>query len=316
LPGTPQVQNIIPTSFFGTTTWAAPVTGTLAAIVYFGLGLAWISYRARRSGNEGYGNHTLNEPKPIEYSKLPHWFPSVLPLLSVIIVNLYMSNPFKWSWAFSWNAQLMDSLKPLKIPLMSPAVENVQAIWSLDIALVVGIILGLIIGYKKIIARDVRISAVLSSGVNSSLMAVLNTASGFAYGSLVAALPGFIIIKDALLHLHIGSGPLLSEVITTNLMIAFTGSASSGITIALGMLGADWMKWAASVGMSPEILHRIITLASAGIDCVPHNGALVTLLAVCGLTHKEAYKDVFILMVVKTLVPFLFIGMYLLNGIL
>ncbi|VBB07843.1 gluconate transporter [Lucifera butyrica] len=315
LPGTPQIQNIIPTSFFGTTTWAAPVTGVLSAIVYFGLGLGWITYRFRKSGNEGYGNHTLNEPKPMDSAKLPHWLPSILPLVAVVLVNLYMSNPFKWSWAYSWNSNLLEPLKPLKLALMSPAVANVQAVWSLDVALIVGIVLGLIIGRKHIFERGVRIASVLSSGVTSSLTAVLNTASGFAFGSLVAILPGFAIIKNALLHLHFGSGPLVSEVITTNLMIAFTGSASSGITISLGMLGADWLKWAHSVGMSPQILHRMIDLASAGLDTVPHNGALVTLLAVCGLTHKEAYYDVFVLMMMKVLVPFLFIFLYMITGV-
>lgn len=316
LPGTPQVQNIIPTSFFGTTTWAAPITGVLSALVYFGLAMVWLNYRARKLRNEGYGNHTLNEPKPVDSSKLPHWLPSILPLAAVILVNLYMSNPFKWSWAYSWDLHLLEPLNAIKVPLMSPAVANVQAIWSLDIALVVGIVLGLIIGRKQIFERGIPISQVLISGVTSSMSAVLNTASGFAYGSLIAVLPGFAVIKNALLHLHIGSGPLMSEVITTNLMIAFTGSASSGITISLGMLGADWLKLANSVGMSPEILHRILDLASAGIDTVPHNGAMVTLLAVCGLTHNESYKDIFILMIMKMFVPIVFIALYSLTGIL
>ena len=156
---------------------------------------------------------------------------------------------------------------------------------------------------------------VFNSGAISSLSAILNTASGYAFGSVISKLAGFSIVKQALLNLNIGSGPLLSMAITTNIMAALTGSASGGMTIALGMLGNDWLSWAQSIGMSPDILHRIICLASAGIDTVPHSGALVTVISVCGLTHKESYYDVFMLMIFKTFVAFGFILLYSLFGI-
>lgn len=90
------------------------------------------------------------------------------------------------------------------------------------------------------------------------------------------------------MNVSIGDGPLGSAVITTMIMCGITGSASGGETIALGMLGDQWLTMANQIGMSPEVLHRIVALASECIDTPPHSGALITLMAVCGLNHKES----------------------------
>ena len=119
-----------------------------------------------------------------------------------------------------------------------------------------------------------------------------------------------------LLNLSVGDGPLLSAIITTNIMTGITGSASGGLTIALGMLGNEWLAWANSIQMSPEILHRIVCVASEGIDTVPHSGALVTLFAVCGLTHKDSYYDVFVLTILKTMIAFICLAFYSITGLI
>ncbi len=316
IPGTPQIQNIIPTTFFGTSTWASPVSGVLSALLYFAISWCWVTYRYRKlaSQGEGYGGHLKNEPEHVGDKVAPHWTLSLLPLMAVILVNLYMSNPFQWDWAYHWDPQMLEPFKSLQLSLLSPSVQKIYAIWSLDIALFVGIILAVIVGWKPIDRKGGMVH-VFNSGALSSLSAILNTASGYAFGSVIAKLAGFAVVKQALLNLNIGSGPLLSMAITTNIMAALTGSSSGGMTIALGMLGNEWLSWAQSIGMSPDILHRIICLASSGIDAVPHSGALVTVISVCGLTHKESYYDVFILMVLKTFVAFLFIILYSLFGI-
>lgn len=316
IPGTPQIQNIIPTTFFGTSTWAAPVIGALSALVYFALAWGWVTYRYRKLATlgEGYGDHSKNEPELIGDKPVPHWGLSLLPLMAVILVNLYMSNPFHWSFAYHWDLQMLEPFKSLQLSLLSSSVQRIYAIWSLDIALCIGIILAVIVGWKPIVQKGGLVH-VFNDGASSSLSAILNTASGYAFGSVIAKLGGFLVVKQALLNLNIGSGPLLSMVITTNLMAGLTGSASGGMTIALGMLGNEWLAWGQSIGMSPDILHRIICLASAGMDALPHSGALVTIISVCGLTHKESYSDVFILTVLKTLVAFIFIAFYSLFGI-
>lgn len=314
LPGTPQIQNVIPTAFFGTTTWAGMTTGLIGAILYFALGWGWISYRHKKlaAQGEGYGDHTLNEPEP-NSEVLPHWGLSMLPLVFVVMINLFMSNPFHWEWAYHWNVQSLDTLKPLKLSLLSASVDRVQSIWSIVVALTVGCFCAVFIGRKRL-ASDSGIIKPINSGAVSSVMAILNTASGYAFGCVIASLAGFQVVKNALLHLTIGNSPLLSEIVTTNLMTAITGSASGGLTIALGMLGNEWLVWAQSIAMPPEVLHRIICLASEGFDTVPHSGALVTLIAVCGLTHKESYYDVFMLTLMKPAIAILCWWIYSVTG--
>ena len=315
LPGAPQIQNIIPTAFFGTTTWSGVGLGLVGAAAYFLLGWGWISWRHRKlaAQGEGYGAHILNEPERVE-TNLPDWQTASLPLLVVVLVNLYLSNPFHWSWGYHWPADSLAAMKVLKLSLLSPSVERVQAIWSICLALLAGSVCAAMVGRRQM-RRQGGLMQPLNAGAMASIPAILNTASGYAFGSVIAALPGFFAIKDALLHLQIGGGPLVSAILTTNVMTAVTGSASGGLTIALGMLGQEWLAWGASLGMSPEVLHRIVCLASEGLDTVPHSGALVTLMAVCGLTHRESYYDVFVLTLLKPLVAVLCLLVYLTTGL-
>ena len=280
-PGTPQIQNIIPSTFYGTSTWAAPITGLLSGLLIFCLGWAWLHYRHRQAvaNGEGYGQHTLHEPEAADHGEALPWTVSTAPLLAVILINLYFSNPFQWSWAYTWDPDYLNDFKPLKISLLTPSVDKVRAIWSLNIALVAaGTLLGLLLGRKKL-RRTGGILKTLNAGTASSLMAALNTASGYGYGSVVASLAGFSVIKAALLQIKIGSGPLVSEAIIANILVAITGSTSGGMTIALGMLSQDYLAWAQATNVSPDMLHRIVCLASAGMDSLPHNGALVTVMA-------------------------------------
>lgn len=314
LPGTPQIQNVIPTAFFGTTTWAGVKLGLLGAAAYFALAWFWISLRCRqlKARGEGYGDNHRNEPEKVT-EELPHWGAAMLPLLIVVGVNLFMSNPFHWNWAYHWDVQSLDPLKPLKLTLLSPAVDRVQSIWSINAALLAGSLAAVAVGWRRL--GRIGLRSPLNSGAMSSVGAILNTASGYAFGSVIASLQGFQSVKNALLNLSIGDGPLFSAIITTNIMAGITGSASGGLTIALGMLGQEWLSWAQQSGMSPEVLHRIICIASEGIDTVPHSGALVTLMAVCGLSHKESYYDVFILTLLKPFLALLCLAAYYAFGL-
>lgn len=315
LPGTPQIQNIIPTSFFGTTTWAGIGQGILGAVLFFVIGWSWISYRHKTlaAKGEGYGKHTLNEPEAGQEA-LPHWALSAVPLALVVLINLLVSNPFGWSFAYHWDMQSLESFLPMQLTLLAAGVGKVQAIWSINVALLVSSIAAAYIGRRRLALKG-GVVGPINVGAVSSTSAVLNVASGYAFGSVIAALPAFQMVKEVLLGLSFGDGPLVSAIITTNSMVAITGSSSGGLTIALGMLGEQWLLWGQQVGMSPEVLHRIICIASEGMDTVPHAGALVTLLAVCGLTHKEAYYDVFMLTLMKTAVAFICLLVYLATGL-
>jgi H+/gluconate symporter-like permease len=309
-PGTPQIQNIIPTTFYGTTGYAAPIAGLVGGILIFIIGMVYLEWRKRTAvaKGEGYGDHTLNEPAEAAVTKLPSWYISLLPLILVLAVNYYLSR------VYTWDPAILAPLSGLKLPLMAPAVKNVIGIWSLVIGLVLGIILALALGFKNI-PKGGGLQKALNVGAIGSLLAIMNTASEVGYGNVIAALPGFKSIAAFLLGIKIGGTPLVSEAISVTTLAGITGSASGGMSIALDLMSKDWLAWANSIGMSPEILHRVASMASGGCDTMPHNGAVITLLAVCGLTHKTSYLDIFAMTVIKTFMVFVVIALYLLTGI-
>ena len=315
LPGTPQIQNIIPASVLGTSTWSGIGLGLLASVLFFIIGLGWISYRCKKlqARGEGYGFHILNEPEASQ-EELPDWKLSMIPLLLVIIINLYISNPFHWSWAFNWDQQSLETFRALNLSLIAPTVAKVQAIWSINVALIVSTVVAAVIGRKKL-SRLGGVIHPINGGAVESTTAVLNVASGYAFGCVIAALPVFVLIKDALLGLQVGNTPLFSAIVTTNIMVAITGSSSSGLMITVANFGAEWLQWAQQIGMSPDVLHRIMCIASEGMDTMPHAGALVTLLAVCGLTHKDSYYDILVLTGFKVAVAIVCMLAYMTLGI-
>ncbi len=130
-----------------------------------------------------------------------------------------------------------------------------------------------------------------------SLLPVFNTSSEVGYGAVIASLPAFAIIRDAVLNIAPGN-PLISAAVAVNVLAGITGSASGGMSIALAALGPQFLEMAQSAGISPGLLHRVVVLSSGGFDALPHNGAVITLLAICGLNHKQSYPDIFVVAVV------------------
>jgi H+/gluconate symporter-like permease len=141
----------------------------------------------------------------------------------------------------------------------------------------------------------------MDSGANASLQPIFNTASLVGFGAVIASLGAFLVIRDGVVSLG-GENPLISLAISVNILAGMTGSASGGMSIALSTLGDAYVQMAAVHGISPDLLHRVTAVATGGLDTLPHNGAVITLLAITGLTHKESYFD---LAMTAMLAPFL-----------
>jgi len=310
LPGTPQIQNIIPTVYLGTTTYAAPVLGIICAIFLLGISYSYLHWRCRQAikCGEGYGNHTINEVIVDNDQKLPPWYISVLPLVTVLVVNFFFSS------IYTWNPELLAPFQNLNgLPLVAKSIKNVASLWSLILGLLTATILASALGYR-FLPKHVSLKSVINAGAIGSLLAIMNTASEVGYGNIIASLPGFTEIAHTLLNIG-GDYPLFNAALMINVLAGVTGSASGGVSIALEIFGQHWLETTAAMGIPPEVLHRIASMAAGGLDTLPHNGAVITLLAVCGLTHKEAYKDVFAITCFKILTAFFGVIVFMTTGI-
>jgi H+/gluconate symporter-like permease len=306
LPGTPQIQNIIPSTFFNTTAWAAPWLGLIGSIFVFCMGMLYLQRqrnKAQRAG-EGYGTELRNEPETAPDLKLPNALIALSPLLLVGIMNLLFTH---------WIPQWYGKTHTLSLPGMATPVQTeiakLTAIWAVEAALLVGILMVLVFGFAAIRGKLADGSR---TAVGGAMLAAMNTASEYGFGAVIASLPGFLVLADALKSIP---NPLVNEAITVTLLAGITGSASGGMSIALAAMSDSFIAAAHAANIPLEVLHRVAAMASGGMDTLPHNGAVITLLAVTGLTHREAYKDIFGITLIKTLAVFVVITTFYLTGI-
>jgi H+/gluconate symporter-like permease len=308
LPGTPQIQNIIPTAFFGTNTWAAPWLGTIGAVFILIAGLAYLDLRRRKAAaaGEGYGDNLVNEPVPFEGGKLAHPLIALLPLVLVGVCNKLFTDaiPRVYGETQSFLPSVVGNAKPVV-----QEVGKIAAIWAVEGALLVGILCVLAFAWRPVIRQFADGS---KAAVGGALLASMNTASEYGFGAVIAALPGFKLVADAL---HTIPNPLINEAVTVTALAGITGSASGGMSIALGAMAETFIANANAAGIPMEVLHRVAAMASGGMDTLPHNGAVITLLAVTGLTHRQSYKDIFAITVIKTLAVLVAIAAYYLTGV-
>ena len=309
LPGSPAIQNAIPMPFFGTTPFAAPGLGFVAAAVMLGFGLWWLSRaeRAAKRAGEGFGPETdlpddmakdelvreratvaqSFDPAEITHGKLSPSAPPIalaaLPLVVVIGVNLAMS----FLVLPSLDASFLAEERWGKTSLTA-----VGGVWAVIVALAAAI--AVLVAVNWIRLQSLRQS--IDAGANASVLPAFSVASLVGFGAVVAALPAFAMVRDWVLS--IGGGPLVSLAVATNILAALTGSASGGLTIALDALGSTYMRIAAEAQIDPAVMHRVAVIGAGTLDSLPHNGAVVTLLAVCGSNHGESYFDIVMVAIV------------------
>jgi H+/gluconate symporter-like permease len=304
LPGTPSIQNAIPMPFFGTTPFAAPGLGIIASFIMLGFGLWWLNRAeaaARRKG-EDFGSAatpsadaaaadekvreratTAREFDPAEINRgqrsdaAPSILAAGLPLIVVVAVNLVMSLVVLRRLDFSFLGEERFG---------ATSITAVAGVWSVVVALAAAILAVIALNWRRLPALRQSMDA----GANASVLPAVSVASLVGFGAVIAALPAFAAVRDWVLAIE--GGPLVSLAVATNVLAALTGSASGGLTIALDALGETYMKIAAAAGIAPALMHRVAVIGSGTLDILPHNGAVVTLLAICGATHRESYFDI------------------------
>jgi H+/gluconate symporter-like permease len=308
LPGTPQIQNIIPTTFFQTTGWAAPSLSIVGAIATVIAGLAYLEWRRRSvmATGEGYGADD-GKVGASSTAGLPHPLLSVAPLVLVGVANFMLTAAIT-KWYGTSYTLTADLLPGLKAPVETP-IKTVVGIWAVEGALLLGILLVCVTAFGRIRASFAEGT---KAAVGGALLAAMNTASEYGFGGVIAALPGFIAVSEALRKIP---DPLVNAAISVTTLSGITGSASGGMSIALAAMADSFIAGCNAAGIPLEVLHRVVAMASGGMDTLPHNGAVITLLAVTGLTHKQSYKDIFGITIIKTAAVFFVIAVYYLTGL-
>lgn len=260
LPGSPQNQNVLPTTYFGTTPTAAPILGIIVAIYILAASILYMNWRAKQA--RANGEHFVPSEKDmaiIEANKnqeLPHIAISLLPLITVVGTIIFLK-------------------------------------WETMVCLLVGIILSIVLYFNRL--KDNFVTTI-NQGAMNSMTAILNTSLTVGLGTVVKASAAFTIICDAIDKISSGNG-LIYEFISINVLAGVTGSASGGLSIALDTLSTRLL----ATGINPEILHRVASISANGLDSMPWCGAVMTMFAVCGLTHKDSYKDVAIVNIAITM---------------
>ncbi len=267
VPGTPQIQNLIPTDYYGTTTMAAPLLSLVACAVMLLPAYIYLEWRVRQSRRKGL--HFVPDPKHKEVDHdskaLPswHWVTGIVPLVVVVL----MLNLFPW---------LLNRFAGIEL--------------ASNYAIVIALVCGILVACLLNLNQAKTLLPAINEGANGSMGAIMNTACAVGFGSVVKVVPGFASLTS--IALNMPGSILFSEAVAVNLLAGATGSASGGMSIALSALGPKYAEMAAGNTGVLEALHRIASISSGGLDTLPHNGAVLTLLAVSNCTHKESYIDI------------------------
>lgn len=281
LPGTPQLNNIIPTAYLGTTSTAAPVLGLIATAIMFGLGWVYLENEVRKSRERGehFEESSLRPGsiREMDAASLPSPLPAFLPVILLIVLYVL----FERVTFGTYSLKTMNSFAPVCTAMI--------------IAIVYLLVLGISKGQKEEMVNA------LKTGAASSFGPLLSFATVVGFGSVIKATSGYASLVAMVTGLNMN--PFLSAALSVTILAGVTGSASGGINIALSS-EALVSSWTSQLTTQAQLnaLHRIISVSSCGLDSLPHCGGILATLDVCQETHATAYKYIFMITVIFTLI--------------
>lgn len=283
--------------------------GTIGGACILAAGLLYLESRRRKAAaaGEGYAGEAelVNEPVPFAGGRLANPLIAILPLVLVGVSNKLFTTwiPRVYGEQHAFSPSVIGDAAPVV-----QEVSRVAAIWAVEGALLVGIVSVVLFAWRPVFAGFAEGSR---TAIGGALLAGMNTASEYGFGAVIAALPGFLVVANALGSIE---DPLINEAVTVTSLAGITGSASGGMGIALAAMADTFVANAQAAGIPLEVFHRVASMASGGMDTLPHNGAVITLLAVTGLTHRQSYKDIFAITLIKTAAVFVVIGVFHATG--
>lgn len=276
LPGTPSIHNVIAANALGTDLFAGGWYGVLAGVMMATLGMWYLERKWRQARING--EHYEATDKDEQMRKLADQAGGGLPQVGFAIVPMVV---------------VLGLIVAPRLVYMA-GVENAWTAYALSEP-VLWASFALLSGAFSCYVLFPRVRSgflkTAGQGVDDAILPLINTAAVIGFGGVVIQTPGFHAFAQALLELPVPS--LVSVFLSANLISGITASASGGLQIFMSSLAPAYLD----MGVAPEILHRIANLAAGGLDSMPHSGAVVALLTLMGLTHKEAYKDIFVVTV-------------------
>lgn len=288
VPGTPSIQNVISSAALGTNLFSGAILGVVGAVLMFAGGMWYLERQRLQAAHNGeiFVAHstdvTSNQDTDLEDH--PDWRLAIIPLLIVLSIIIAPRLVGVGSDA----AALQDSSSLHRLIAFSLA----QPILWPSIALFVGSIAA------AIMFPQLRTNSLyaMGRGTEDAIVPLFNTAAVIGFGGVVVHTAGFQQFTGIMLET--GMPPLISMFGATSLTSALVGSSSGGLQIFMETLAPSYLE----MGIDAPTLHRLATMASGGFDSLPHCGAVVAILTITKLTHKEAYKDIFVITVVMPVV--------------
>jgi H+/gluconate symporter-like permease len=282
LPGTPSIQNVIASVALGTNLFAGFWLGMAGGVMMF-VGGMWYLERMRRQAaerGEGFVAGPRDRITEVNEADYPHWLLACLPLALVLLTIILPR-------------VITMSLAPDALAANTPAMQllgfaNSQPIVWPSIALVSGTLLAVFL-FPAVRRQALQ---VVGAGTQDAIMPLINTAAVIGFGGVVTQTAVFAQFTQLMLDSSLP--PLLSMFTSVSLVSAITGSSSGGLQIFMQTMAPAYLE----MGIAPEVLHRLATMASGGFDSLPHCGAVVAMLTITQLSHKEAYRDVGVITVV------------------
>ncbi|WP_075619113.1 GntP family permease [Paenisporosarcina indica] len=261
LPGAPSIQNVIPTTYLGTTLTAAPLLGIIGSVVSIAFGLWYMCTTLKKSiaRGETFADFNVSNTNQEVKTNIPSFFISILPILVLILIIFVGS--------------------------------------MMEVPNIILIGLGIAIAISAVVFRNYIPSqkSVINEGAVGSIMPVFLTSSAVAFGIIVMLAPGFTYVSELILGMP--GNPLISLSIASGAFGAITGSSSGAIGIVMEAFSQNYLD----MGVSPEIIHKVSSIASSVFTIMPHTGVVLTFFALTGLTHKNGFKYTFIAMTVANL---------------
>ena len=265
-PGSPSIQNVIAMTNLGTPATAALLPSIITTVASYVLIFVWLEYRTRSFTKKGIVFKDTSLKFQLSDEEMNMDEEKNLPNFWVSIIPI---------------ATILVCFN-----LIGLAVET---------AVFIGVALATVLMWKRVKGINGWIS-VFNEGAANSGVSILNTSIVVGFGGVVKNTQGFADLVELLKTLNMPA--LVFVMITVAICAGACGSASGGMGVAFSALTPTYLE----MGVALPYVHRIATIAAGTLDSLPHQGAQITLLGICKLTHKEAYWDI---AVTQIIIPFI-----------